>query len=283
MINIGGEGQIIAGALMATWWSLTFRTWPGWLLVPMTLIMGFLAGCFWGFIPGLLKARLKVNEILSTVMMNAIALQFMNLLVRGPLIDPAGVQAGQYLAQSERIPANAWLVRLIPQTLLNAGAILAVILAVVVYIFLWRTTIGYRIRAVGLNPDASRFAGINVPFYQALSLSLAGGFAGLAGVVEVLGVQHRLLEGITGGYGFTGIVAALFGGLHPLGAIPASILFGGLLVGADKMQRAVQVPSSLITAILGLVVLFVVGSSIWTKRWTARRKIEALKETEVQA
>ena len=169
--------------------------------------------------------------------------------------------AGTFLAQSERLPEQVWLPRLVPQTLLHAGAIIAVVLAVVVYIFLWRTTIGYRIRAVGLNPDASRYAGINVPFYQALSLTLAGGFAGLAGVVEVIGVQHRLLEGITSGYGFTGIVAALFGGLHPLGLIPASWLFGGLLVGADKMQRAVQVPSSLIDALLGLVVLFVVGSA----------------------
>ena len=163
---------------MATWWPLTFRTWPGWLLIPTTIIMGFLAGSVWGFIPGVLKARLKVNEILSTVMMNAIAIQLMNLLIRSVLIDPAGVEAGTYLAQSERLPTQVWLVRLVPQTLLNAGAILAVILAFVVYIFLWRTTIGYRIRAVGLNPDASRYAGINVPFYQALSLTLAGGFAG---------------------------------------------------------------------------------------------------------
>lgn len=117
-----------------------------------------------------------------------------------------------------------------------------------------------------------------MPFYQALSLTLAGGFAGLAGVVEVIGVQHQLLEGITSGYGFSGIVAALFGGLHPIGAIPASILFGGLLVGADKMQRAVQVPSSLIDAILGLVVLFVVGSALWSRRLAARRMIEAQKE-----
>jgi ABC-type uncharacterized transport system permease subunit len=279
VINIGAEGQIIAGALMATWWALTFRTWPGWLLILTTIIMGFLAGSIWGFIPGLLKARLKVNEILSTIMMNAIAIQFMNLLIRGVLIDPAGIAAGTYLAQSERLPTQVWLYRLVPQSQLNIGAILAVVLAFVVYIFLWRTTIGYRIRAVGLNPDASRYAGINVPFYQALSLTLAGGFAGLAGVVEVLGVQHRLLEGITSGYGFSGIVAALFGGLHPLGTIPASILFGGLLVGADKMQRAVQVPSSLIDVILGLVVLFVVGSSIWSKRWAARRRIAAVKES----
>lgn len=280
VINIGGEGQIIAGALMATWFPLTFRTWPGWLLIPTTLLMGFLAGAAWGFVPGVLKARLNVNEILSTVMMNAIAVQLMNMLIRGPLIDPAGITAGTYLAQSERLPEQVWLPRLIPQTLLHAGAILAVLLAIAVYIFLWRTTIGYRIRAVGLNPDATRYAGLNVPFYQALSLTLAGGFAGLAGVVEVLGVQHRLLEGITSGYGFSGIVAALFGGLHPLGLIPASALFGALLVGADKMQRAVQVPSALIDTLLGLVVLFVVGSALWTRRWAARRMMAALKQAE---
>jgi general nucleoside transport system permease protein len=277
VINIGGEGQIIVGALMGTWFPLTFRAWPGWLLIPTTLAVGFLAGAAWGFIPGVLKARLKVNEILSTVMMNAIAIQLMNLLIRGALMDPAGITAGTYLAQSERLPAQAWLPRLVPQTLLHAGAIIAVFLAVVVYIFLWRTTIGYRIRAVGLNPDASRFSGIHVPFYQALSLTLAGGFAGIAGAIEVIGVQHRLLEGITSGYGFSGIVAALFGGLHPLGAIPASILFGGLLVGGDKMQRATQVPSSLIDTILGLVVLFVVGSAWWSRRWAARRLIAAAR------
>ena len=283
VINIGGEGQIIVGAIAATWWPLTFRTWPGWLLIPSTLLVGFAAGALWGFIPGILKARLKVNEILSTVMMNAIALQLMNLLVRSVLMDPAGITAGTYLAQSERLPEQVWLTRLVPQTLLHSGSLIAVVLAVLVYVFLWRTTIGYRIRAVGFNPDAARFAGINVPFNQALSLTLAGGFAGIAGAIEVLGVQHRLLEGITSGYGFSGIVAALFGGLHPLGTIPASILFGALLVGGDKMQRAVQVPNSLIGTILGLVVLFVVASALWTRRWSARRQMAAVKSQELQS
>ncbi len=283
VLNIGGEGQIIAGALMATWFSLQFRTWPGWLLIPATMIMGFLAGAFWGFIPGILKARLNVNEILSTVMMNAIGLQLMNLLLRGPLIDPAGVAAGTFLHQSERLPRQVWLGR-IEQTQLHTGAIIAVVLAVLVYILLWRTTIGYRIRSVGLSPEASKYAGIPVPFYQALSLTLAGGFAGLAGVIEVIGVQHRLLEGVTSGYGFTGIVAALFGGLHPLGLIPASWLFGSLLVGADMMQRAVQVPSSLIDALLGLIVLLVIGSQMWSKRLATRRIIaQAKKSAEAQA
>jgi general nucleoside transport system permease protein len=281
VINIGGEGQIILGAIAATWWTLTFRTWTPWIVVTGAILAGFIAGAFWGFIPGILKARFNVNEILSTIMMNAIALQLLNLLLGGPLMDPNAVASGTFLAQSERIPDALWLPRLIPQTLFNAGAILAVILAVAVYFFLWRTTIGYRIRAVGLNPDASRYAGINVRFYQALALTLAGGFAGLAGVVEVIGVQHRLLQGITGGYGFTGIVAALFGGLHPLGLIPASFLFGGLLVGGDKMQRAIQVPSALTTAILGLVVLFVSGSALYARRWAAHRHLNTLKEEEV--
>lgn len=283
VINIGGEGQIILGAIAATWFPLTFSNWPGWLLVPATLLVGFSAGALWGFIPGILKARLKVNEILTTVMMNAIALQLMNLLLRTVLMDPEGITSGTFLAQSERLPEQAWLTRLVPQTLLNTGSLVAVGLAIVVYVFLWRTTLGYRIRAVGLNPDAARFAGINVPFNQALSLTLAGGFAGIAGAIEVLGVQRRLLEGITSGYGFSGIVAALFGGLHPLGTIPASILFGGLLVGGDKMQRAVQVPNALIGAILGLVVLFVVGSAFWSQRWAARRQMEAARNQDEQA
>lgn len=272
VINIGGEGQIIAGALMATWFSITFRAWPGLLLLPATLLLGFAAGAFWGFVPGVLKARLGVNEILSTVMMNAIALQLMNYLLGGPMIDPAEVAAGTFIAQSARLPEQVWLPRIVPQTLLHAGLIIALGLAVLVYVFLWRTAPGYRIRAVGLNPDAARYAGIPVPFYQALSLTLAGGFAGLAGVVEVLGVHHRLLEGITGGYGFSGIVAALFGKLHPLGAIPAAYFFGSLLVGADKMQRAVQVPSALVGTLLGVVVLFVVGAEWWARRRRAARE-----------
>ena len=119
-------------------------------------------------------------------MMNSIAQQLMNMLLRGPLMDPAGIAAGTFLAQSARLPQQAWLPRLVPQTLLHAGAILAVVLAVLVYIFLWRTTIGYRIRAVGLNPQASRYSGINVPFYQALAMTLAGGSDGARDSTPIL-------------------------------------------------------------------------------------------------
>ncbi len=271
VINIGGEGQLIVGALAAAAVALALPEWPGVILLPLTLATGALAGGAWGGVPGVLKARLKVNEILSTIMMNQIAIQLANFLLRGPMIDPAELAAGTQIAQSAQLPQQVWLVRLVPRTLLHTGAIIAVVMAALVYIFLWRTTIGYRIRAVGLNPDAARYAGIRVSVYQALSLILGGAFAGLAGAVEVLGVQHRMLEGLSGGYGFSGIVAALFGKLHPIGVIPAAIFFGGLLVGADKMQRAVQVPSALIDTLLGLVVLFVVSSEIWA-RCRARRR-----------
>ncbi len=273
VINIGAEGQIIVGALATTALAVSAAAWPGWVLLPLCLLAGVLAGAFWGSIPGFLKARLGVNEILSTVMMNAIAIQLSNFLLRGPLIDPKEIEAGTRIAQSALLPRSVWLARLIPRTLLHSGAIIAVVLAVFVYIFLWRTVIGYRIRAVGLNPLAARYAGISVPIYQALSLILGGAFAGLAGAIEVMGVQHRMLEGLSGGYGFTGIVAALFGNLHPLGLIPASVLFGGLLVGADQMQRSVQVPSALIDTLLGLIVLLVVGSKIWSLRQARKREL----------
>lgn len=270
VINIGGEGQIIVGALAATAVAL-YVPLPGVIVLPLALLGGVIGGALWGGIPGVLKARLGVNEILSTVMMNQIAFQLSNFLLRGPMIDPEEIARGTRIAQSAELPREVWLVRLVPSTLLHGGAILAVIMAVVVYIFLWRTIIGYRIRAVGFNPEASRYAGMRVPMYQALALILGGAFAGLAGAVEVLGVQHRMLENLSGGYGFSGIVAALFGKLHPLGLIPASILFGALLVGADSMQRAVQVPSAFIDALLGLVVLFVVSSDLWVKRRSQKR------------
>jgi simple sugar transport system permease protein len=274
VINIGGEGQIIVGALMASAVALALPEWPKWILLPLVLVAGTLAGAIWGGIAGILKARLGVNEILTTVMLNQIAFQLMNFMLRGPMLDPEQIEAGTNIPQSAALPEQVWLTRLVPRTLLHSGLILALIMAVIVYVFLWRTTLGYRIRAVGLNMAASRYAGIPVKRLLALSLILSGALAGMAGAVEVTGVHHRMIEGLSGGYGFTGIVAALFGKLHPLGTIPASILFGALLVGADKMQRTAQVPSALIIALEGLVVLFVVSSDLYVRRRSRRRVAE---------
>jgi simple sugar transport system permease protein len=282
VVNIGGEGQLVVGALASTLLGLLFPEAPGYVIIPVAMLVGFLAGAIWGAIPGALKAYFNVNEILSTIMMNQIAVQGMNFLLRGPMIDPVQLDAASKIPQTARLVKEFDLPRLIP-TRLHLGALLAVIVAILVYIFLWRTTIGYRIRAVGLNTDAARYAGINVKRYMVLSLLLSGALGGLAGAVQVFGVSHRMITdgsaaGFTGSAGFNGIVAALFGQLHPLGTIPAAILFGALLVGANKLQRVVQVPSALVTALNGLVVVFVVSSEIWRKRQAKKRQLLEMED-----
>ena len=283
VINIGGEGQMIVGAILATLVGLTFTTWPGWMVIVTALVVGFLGGALWGGIPGYLKAYFGVNEILSTVMMNAIAVQLMNYLLRGPMIDPSQAQLASKIPQTARLPEAFRLPRWVP-TRLHLGFLIALVLAVAVYVLLWRTTLGYRIRAVGQNAFAARYAGINVKRQVVLALLLSGAFAGLAGAVQVYGVNYRMItdgsaSGFTGGAGFNGIVAALFGQLHPLGTIPASIFFGALLVGANKMQRVVQVPSALITALNGLVVVFVVSSDYWRRKQERQRLAQLVEES----
>lgn len=283
VINIGGEGQMILGALSATALGMALPGAPGWLMIPAVLIVGFLAGGVWGGIAGYLKARFNVNEILTTIMMNAIAVQLMNMLLRGPLIDTLQKGAAR-IPQTPRLPEVFYLPRLAP-TRLHLGALIAVILAFLVYFFLWRTTTGYRIRAVGLNTYASRYAGISVEWNIVLALLLSGAFSGLAGAVQVYGVNHFMITdgtaaGFTGSAGFNGIVAALFGQLHPIGTIPSSFFFGALLVGANKLQRVTQVPAALLTALNGLVVVFVVSSEIWRRHRARRRAIQQVEVKE---
>ncbi len=288
MINVGGEGQFIMGALAATALALFLPPLPNWLLIPVALFGGFVAGSVWGGLAGVLKARYKVNEVLSTVMLNAIALSIMTYLLHGVLIDPTELDNSIRIPQTQRLSLAADLPRLVP-TRLHLGAALAVLAAIAVYILLWRTTVGYRIRAVGFNPFASRYAGIRVSRYQVLAITLSGALSGLAGAVEILGVNHRLFTdgsttGFTSNAGFNGIVVALFGNLNPLGTIPASFLFGSLLVGANSLQRSVQVPSAFVTTLDGLIVIFVVATQAWGRRQSQRRAVpmppsEAAPET----
>lgn len=284
VINIGGEGQIVMGALATTAVVLAFPSLPSWLLILLGLAAGLVGGGFWGGIAGFLKARFKVNEVLSTVMLNAIAVQFMTFLLNGALMDPTSLDNSIRIPQTQRFPIWADLPRLVP-TRLHLGVLLGILVAILVWFLLWRTTVGFRIRAVGFNIVASKYAGIPVNRYQILAITLSGALAGMAGAVEVLGVSHRLFTdgsatGFTGSAGFNGIVVALFGGLHPLGVIPASFMFGALLTGANSLQRTVQVPSAFVTTLDGLVVIFVVASQIWAKRRATRR---VLAETAPQA
>ena len=279
VFNLGGEGQYILGAIGASVLALAFPQWPSWAIIPAGLIAGLIGGGLMGLIAGLLKSRFGVNEMLSTIMLNQIAVQLLNYLLRGPMMDPVQIQQQSFIPQTARFSLATDLPRIQP-TRLNLGFFIAVAVAVLVWLLLWKTTWGYRIRAVGLNPRASQRAGINVAAYSVIALLLSGALAGLGGAVQVYGVNHRLLTngsatGFTGNAGFNGIVAALFGQLHPLGAIPASILFGALIVGANELQRAVQVPSSLVTALNGLVVIVVVGSEIWRRSLARKQEIQA--------
>jgi general nucleoside transport system permease protein len=265
VINIGGEGQILAGATVSTLAALGMGGLPRPVLVPVVLVAGLVGGGAWGAIPGALKAYLGVNEILSTIMLNIVAVQVVNYLLRDPLIDPAGRDGA--IPQTERLSPNADLPILLGGTRFHLGFVVAVVVAVLAWIFLWRTSAGYRLRAVGAGAQAARYAGMPVRRMTMLALTLSGATCGLAGAILVFGSEaHRFVTdgsstGFTGSAGFNGIVAALFGGLHPLWTIPASVLFGGLLVGANAMQRAIQIPASLVIALNGLVVIFVVSSN----------------------
>jgi simple sugar transport system permease protein len=285
VVNIGGEGQMIAGGLVAVAIGLKYKEADPTTVIITCLVASFAAGAIWGGIAGVLKAYFNVNEILSTIMLNQVAVQMMNYLLNGPLLDPAEVGTN-HIPKTARILAELQLPRLtiglfdgaeiFARTRLHSGLILAIALAAVIYLLLWRTPLGYRIRAVGFNERAARYAGINVRRQVVLAMFLAGGCAGLAGVVQVLGLQYRLQTdgspaGFTANAGFNGIVAALFGGLNPFGAIPASIFFGGLLVGAQNMQRTVGVPAALITAVNGIIVIFAVSSQLFVQRRRQRR------------
>ena len=265
VINIGGEGQIVVGALLATSLALALPDLPKPVLLPLVLLAGMVGGGIWGAIPGALKAYASVNEILSTIMLNLVAVQVMNMALRGPLIDPAEL-TGSRIPQTERLTDNAALPTILPGTRLHLGVLIGVLAAVVAYIVLWRTPLGFRLRAVGHNADAARASGISVERSIVTAMTISGSLSGLAGSVLVFGSESLRMvtdgstAGFTGAAGFNGIVAALFGALHPLWTIPSSFLFGGLLTGANNLQRELQIPSPLAVALNGIVVIFVVSS-----------------------
>ncbi|MDE0067474.1 MAG: ABC transporter permease [Acidimicrobiaceae bacterium] len=289
VINIGGEGQIVAGALLSTVTALAVPNLPAIVLIPVVMLAGIIGGGIWGAIPGALKAYLGVNEILSTIMLNIVAIQVMNYLLRDPLIDPLEIERGTRIPQTERLSENADLPILIEGTRLHLGVVIALLASVVAWVFLWRTTVGFKTRAVGHNSAAANYAGMPFKRMTMLALTYSGAMCGLAGAVLVFGSQsHRLITdgsslGFTGSSGFNGIVAALFGGLHPLWTIPSSFLFGGLLVGANAMQRAIQIPSALVIGLNGLIVVFVVSSTSVRDRLRQAMEISRMRTHGVAA
>lgn len=288
VINIGGEGQMVMGALLATSAALTFPELPSLLLIPIILMAGAIGGAFWGAIAGALKAYFNVSEILSTIMLNIVAVQFMNFLLRGLMIDPAEIVRGTGIPQTMRLSENADLPILLEGMRMHLGVLVALLVAVGAYFLLWRTSMGFRLRSVGYNPDASRYAGISVPKNVTAALAFSGAMAGIAGAILVFGSEsHRMVTdggstGFTGSAGFNGIVVALLAGLHPLWSIPSALLFGGMLVGANALQRAAQVPSALIIALNGLIVVFVVSSEYFKQRYTQAGRVDEPDDNETE-
>jgi ABC-type uncharacterized transport system permease subunit len=278
VLNIGGEGQIVLGGLASTATALAVPNLPRPILIPLVLLAGAVGGAIWGAIPGALKAYFNVNEILSTIMLNIVAVQVMNYLLSGLLVDKT-FSGFSLIPQTQRLSPHADLPVLIRGTQLHAGIVVGLLAAVAVYVLLWRTGVGFRLRAVGLSREASGYAGMPVKRTIVLAMALAGAMAGLAGAVLVFGsASHRMVTdgsatGFTGSAGFNGIVTALFGGLNPLWTILSAFVFGGLLVGGNAVQIAVQVPTALIVALNGLVVVFVVGIDAVRRRYLRRVEV----------
>jgi len=259
-INLGIEGQIYVGALAAAWVSLNFQTYYGLHLI-LIMAISFLAGAFWAFFPGFLKAKFGINEILVGLMMNFIAIYLVSYFVGGPLKDPYAI-----FHRTPIIPSTAKLPKIIPGTRLHAGFLIAIFSSILIYIILSRTTLGYKFKAIGGGQECALYSGINVQNMVILSMILSGGFAGLAGMGEVCGVHHYLLENISPGYGYLAFAVALLGKLNPLGSIIASILFAGLVVGAESMQRTAGIPVVLIYVIEGLVILSVLCGELFIRK-----------------
>jgi len=266
LFNIGAEGQVFVGWLAAVWIGLAFDL-PMIIHLPLAVVAAAAAGALWGFLPGLLKATRGVHEVIVTIMLNYIALYSANAVIRSVLTDNKDA--------TDRIPESAslsseWLQSITDFSRMHYGIIIALFIALLMWFIMEKTTLGYEIKSVGFNPDASKYAGMNVKRNIILSMVISGSFAGLAGAMEGLGTfgYMSIQSGFTN-LGFDGIAVALIGANSPFGVIIAAILFGGLKVGALNMPTQAGVPNELVDIIIALIILFVASS--YFIRWIILR------------
>lgn len=258
LFNLGAEGQLYMGGFLASVVGIYIKGLPIFIHLPLALAAGFIGGGLWGLLAGWLKLRFGASELITTIMLNYVATHWVSFLVTGPMIEPPG-----NFPQSAQMAVTAQLPRIVAGTRLHLGLIIALLGIVFYYWFLWKTTIGYETRVVGENPEAAQYAGMDTSRRALLAMFIAGGFAGLAGCSEILGVQQRLFQNFSPNYGFDGIAVALLGQNTPIGILLSGILFGVLRSGANMMQMAAKVPIALIYIIQALVIMFVVGSDIF--------------------
>lgn len=269
LFNIGAQGQLLFGAIVSAVVGFAVTGLPPYIHAPLALLCGGLAGALYGIIPGALKTYTGAHEVITTIMLNYIAINITDYLADGPLKDttPGNIVARTpAILESAKIPS----IEGIP-----LGFLLAILAAIVVWWLLWRTTIGFEIRTTGLNPNAARYAGMRVPFTIILTMVLSGFLAGLGGGVETQGVVFRYQPGFNVGLGFDGITIALLGQTHPLGILPASILVGAMKAGASQMQFDAHVAKEITDVIQALMLFFIAADIIVRKLMRMREAPEA--------
>jgi general nucleoside transport system permease protein len=260
--NIGGEGQYFAGALAGTVVGLLGQaSLPAWLLIPMMLLAGIAGGALWAALAAWLKLAFGVNEIIATIMLNFVALYTVSYLARGPLRDPLG-----YLPQSARLEGFARLPTL-PGSRIHLGVLIALLLVPAIYFLLWKTTAGFRLRAIGSSARVARATGINVRVGVALAFLTSGALAGLTGIIEVSALHSRLKDSISGDYGFTGILVALLGRLHPVGVLLAGVFLAILTIGTQSMHSGLGLSMALSQVLQVVVILVVLVADALARRW----------------
>ncbi len=262
--NIGAEGQLLAGAVAATAVGISADGLSPLVVIPLMLAAGALAGAAWAFVPGILRVRLGIDEVVTTLLLNPVALLLVKALVQGPWRDPGGI------TESPPIAAAAAFPQLIARSRLHLGFVVALVILVIAWYVLSRTATGLRLRAVGLAPHAARFAGIRVERSLLRVALVSGAIAGIAGVSEVAGIQGRLTSGLSPGFGYTGIVVAMLGGLTMPGVLLSALLLGDLNVGTNSAERALDIPSQMGDVVQGTLLLVLVGL-LAIRRWRVTR------------
>jgi simple sugar transport system permease protein len=258
--NIGAEGQYYLGALCGSLVALSFPSLPTAVLIPFMLMAGVLGGALWSAIAGLLHLKRGMNLIICTLMLNYIGILLVQYAARVPLKQPDG-----FLPESAQFSSHAQIPTLFA-TRLHWGMPIALLLVIGVYLLLWHTPLGFQLRVVGSRLSVARSVGINTSRSILIALMMSGGLAGLAGIVEVSYTYTRLKGEISDSYGFSGILVALLGQLHPIGVLIAAILFSALMVGAQSLNVMRQIPASVAQVIQALVVLFVLAGSTLASR-----------------
>ncbi|ARO15819.1 simple sugar transport system permease protein (plasmid) [Ketogulonicigenium robustum] len=267
VFNTGAEGQLYIGGVTAAAIGTALAGTDAFITMPAMILGAAIAGAFWSGIAGALKLRFGADELITTIMLNYIAIFFVGFLLHGPLRAD-----GSALAQTARLTAEARLPVLVQGFRANWGIFLVILAALLASLYLWRRTGGFRLRVVGQNPTAALNAGMNLQKITLGAFLVSGALAGIAGYTEVAGVQRRMIENLSPGYGYTAIIVALLGGTNPIGAVIAAFFFAALQVGASAMESTAGVPSSLASVTQALVVLCLLARNapVLLRNWLAR-------------